>query len=192
MNTTTTATLNLTEWTASNGQRRRYINNWTDILGITFTWRKRTLMGGTYGTESLSRPRAYALNDIKVWLDDADQLHVDGIDEADPVVDAIRSAIEAVLAPEAAETEQAEDPELAAVRARKLRTLGTVDALISDMDARRTRLAYAVPYVAWLRGEHRVADEATAWDEYLGLYRHWMTADLHGADARAAVAHLKR
>ena len=105
---TSTQTLTLNTWTDSRGNTRRYINNWADLIGLTLTWRKWTLMGGTLAGETISRPRAYQLYDIKVWLDDTDELHIDGIDEADPIVATIRDTITAILAPEATDEPQTE------------------------------------------------------------------------------------
>ena len=78
MNTTTAATLNLNEWTARNGQRRRYVNNWLEIFGFEATYYKTgNIASATINGGDLSNAAATRLKGVKVWIDDQDAVHVD-------------------------------------------------------------------------------------------------------------------
>lgn len=73
-----TTTPDLNEWTGRNGQTRRYVNNWTSIIGLDITYYKTgNIRHATWDGEAISNTSANALLGTKVWLDSDDTVHVD-------------------------------------------------------------------------------------------------------------------
>jgi len=73
-----TAEITLNGWTnPTTGEHRRYLNGWEEAIGL------RIHYYGTGNVSSATLDRAHISNtsashmDAKIWLDDADQLHVD-------------------------------------------------------------------------------------------------------------------
>jgi translation initiation factor IF-1 len=76
MNDTITPDIN--DWTSRTGQHRRYINNWTDIVGLDVElYGTGNIRWATLDGREISNSRAGAIRSAKVWLDDADTIHVD-------------------------------------------------------------------------------------------------------------------
>lgn len=77
----------LREWNPRQGPRRRYINNWKAVVGITLRpWRngrgfsEASINGVDLDSSSTSgklRRNAFRAKEMKVWLDDDDQVHID-------------------------------------------------------------------------------------------------------------------
>ena len=75
---TTTPTITLNSWTARNGQTRRYVNGWEPLVGLEVTrYKTGNISGASVNGEGISNAAAGRLLGIKVWIDDADVVHVD-------------------------------------------------------------------------------------------------------------------
>lgn len=71
-------TLDISSWTARNGQTRRYIKNWPELVGLEYdTYKTGNIRSASLRGEPLSNTKCSGLLGIKVWLDDADEVHVD-------------------------------------------------------------------------------------------------------------------
>lgn len=76
---TTTLELDFNEWVhPTTKQVRRYVNNWTDICGLEVDYYKSgNVSSAALNGEHIPNVRAVAIMCAKVWLDEADQVHVD-------------------------------------------------------------------------------------------------------------------
>jgi translation initiation factor IF-1 len=70
--------LELNEWTARNGQVRRYVNNWTRIMGLDYDcYNTGNIRAATVNGEAISNAACRRILGAKVWLDADDTVHVD-------------------------------------------------------------------------------------------------------------------
>jgi hypothetical protein len=75
---TTTTKPELSEWTSRTGQVRRYINNWPAIVGLDVGYYKTgNIQSASLNGERISNAEAGRLLSAKVWIDAADEIHVD-------------------------------------------------------------------------------------------------------------------
>ena len=89
MTTITTTPISINEWTDRKGNTRRYINGWLEALyGLEVEYYKTGNINHAYISETdtdqepgvLTNAGARRLMGAKVWLDSADTIHVDYLD----------------------------------------------------------------------------------------------------------------
>ncbi len=78
---TTTATIapEINSWTRpGTGQTRRYINNWSELVGVEVgRYNTGNISWATFDGERISNGEAGRILAGKVWIDEADALHFD-------------------------------------------------------------------------------------------------------------------
>lgn len=73
-----TQTITLNNWTARNGQTRRYVDGWHKLVGLEIDrYKTGNISSASVNGESISNGTAGRLLGVKVWLDDTDEVHVD-------------------------------------------------------------------------------------------------------------------
>ena len=64
------------------GEERVYLDDWRQLVGIEFDYYKTGNIRHAYlGGEKVSNNVGYSLQNIRVWLDQLDRVHVDGLNE---------------------------------------------------------------------------------------------------------------
>lgn len=98
---TDTTALDLNTWTARNGQTRRYVNNWQQIVGFDVErYNSGNIRYAAIGGREISNRQAALLAQTKVWIDDNDVIHVDNFaarEDKTITPNAIRAAIARLL-----------------------------------------------------------------------------------------------
>lgn len=67
------------DWTSTSNQHRRYLNDWAaDLADLEVDYYKSgNIRSAALAGEGISNSEACRILAIKVWLDDADEVHVD-------------------------------------------------------------------------------------------------------------------
>lgn len=123
------------------GQTRRYVKNWAEVCGLEIArYNTGNISGAWINGEKIPNGRAGAILAAKVWLDEGDGVHVDGLSDyaqAYLTAEDIEAAIEEALNPTPAE-EKAEAAALeAAAEIEKkagqvIRSLDAVDTIYKN------------------------------------------------------------
>lgn len=80
---TATAELQLNEWEhPRTGETRRYVKNWAEIAGLEIArYGTGNISGAWINDQKIPNARAGAILAAKVWLDESDEIHVDGLSD---------------------------------------------------------------------------------------------------------------
>ena len=78
MTETTTTKIEISSWTDSRGNHRRYVNNWTDLIGLYVDrYKSGNIRDAALNDNGISNAEAGRILCAKVWIDDNDRVHVD-------------------------------------------------------------------------------------------------------------------
>lgn len=110
---TATVELQLNEWEhPRTGETRRYVKNWAEAVGLEIArYGTGNISGAWINDEKIPNGRAGAILSAKVWLDESDGVHVDGLSDyaqAYLTEAQIIEAITAVLTPAEDESDEVE------------------------------------------------------------------------------------
>lgn len=159
-NQTPAAELQLNEWEhPRTGETRRYVKNWAEIAGLEIArYGTGNISGAWINDQKIPNGRAGAILAAKVWLDESDGIHVDGLSDyaqAYLTEAQIIEAITAVLTPAEDESDEAEGSPVA-------RAWDAIDAAEVEDDALQAALQAGEYQAAIDHGNRGLAAVGTA------------------------------
>lgn len=79
-------TTKINEWKKKDGEIRRYVNDWWELVGIEYnTYKTGNVSYSARNGEAFAHGRMRILLNAKVWIDEQNEVHLDYFDGCDIV-----------------------------------------------------------------------------------------------------------